>query len=419
MKKIFLILITLLLVFNTYVHANPIDINGEAALLVDADSNRILYEKNMNKKMYPASTTKIMTAILAIEYGKMDEMVLADEEVISLTSGSHIALDYDEEVRFEDLLNALLIASGNDAALALGKHISGSIEGFVEAMNKKAKELGALNTNYTNPHGLHHDNHYTTASDLYLITTYAMKNDTFREIIAKSSYKIPPTNKKDQERVMYTTNKFLYGNEKIYVDGKLVPIRYEGVAGVKTGNTNEAGRCFIGYSNRNGRNIYTIVLNSENAEVFADTIKLMDYGFNNFSTFPIGNKNEFIDNVDIVNGNLPYASAVLESDVYYTLANNESQKIEKKIKVNDELVAPISKGDVLGKVEYYLGDDLIAEASIVSTISIELVPSVKLIGILLKRWYLVLLGLWLFFRVYVVVNKNIRRKRRKASYYRY
>lgn len=421
MKRFFLILLTVILLFNTYVYAQPIDINGEAALMVDAESTRILYEKNAHKKMYPASTTKIMTAILAIEYGKMDEMVLADEEVIRLTSGSHIALDYDELVRFEDLLNALLIPSGNDAALALGKHISGSLDGFIEAMNKKAKEIGALNTNFTNPHGLHDDNHYTTAYDLYLITNYAMKYDLFREIVFKSTYRIPPTNKKPLERIMHSTNKFLHGNEKIYVNGKLVPIEYEGIAGVKTGFTNQAGRCFVGFSKKNGRGIYTVVLNAEGSEVFADTIKLMDYGFNTFTTSPIGHGNEFIDNINIINGSLPYASAVLEKDIYYTLSDNETSGIERKVRINDEIIAPISKGDILGAVEYYLDGKLIAEANIISTISVDLVTSIKLFSFLLQRWYLglfALFGIWLIYRVYVISKKNIRRKRSRVNFYR-
>ncbi len=153
-------------------------------------------KKNPNGKLFPASTTKIMTGILAIEKGHMKDMITIDPEVIDLTYGSHIALDYDEEVSFEDLLNAMLIASANDAALALGKHISGSIEDFVKLMNDKAKEIGAINTNFVNPNGLHDDNHVTTAHDLALIAKYAMENEVFRSIVGKSSYTIGPTNKK-------------------------------------------------------------------------------------------------------------------------------------------------------------------------------------------------------------------------------
>ena len=181
MKRKLIFLMLLIFLFSTYTFtyaSEDLNLNGQAAILIDYESGAILYEKNMDERLYPASTTKILTAILAIEYGKMDEMVTVDPEVISLTKGSHIALDYYEEVSFEDLLNALLIQSANDASLALAKHIAGSIEGFVEMMNEKAKELGAKNTNFVNPNGLHNDNHYTTAYDMALIAKYAMANET-------------------------------------------------------------------------------------------------------------------------------------------------------------------------------------------------------------------------------------------------
>ena len=175
MKKKILIIIALILLFNTYSFADAdLSLVGEGVVMVEFDSGTVLHQKNMNTKLYPASTTKIMTAILAIEHGKMDEIVTIDSDVIDLTDGSHIALDYDEQMSVRDLLNALMVASANDAAAALAKHVSGSVDDFVDLMNQKAQELGATNTNFTNPSGLHDDNHYTTAYDLSLIARYAM-----------------------------------------------------------------------------------------------------------------------------------------------------------------------------------------------------------------------------------------------------
>ena len=174
MKKCALILSFLLLITYSISFADDLNLVGEGAILIDGETGQILYEKNSHKRLYPASTTKIMTAILAIEKGNMEDTVTIDEEIVCLTDGSHIALDVGEEIKFEDLLNALLIESANDAALAIAKHISGSIEEFVQMMNNKAKEIGALNTNFTNPNGLPDEKHVTTAYDLSLIAKYAM-----------------------------------------------------------------------------------------------------------------------------------------------------------------------------------------------------------------------------------------------------
>ncbi len=166
------------------------------------DTGQILYEKDPpHRSMYPASTTKIMTAILALEKGNMDDMVIIDEETVYLTDGSHIALEIGEKVLFKDLVNALLIESANDAAVAIAMHISGNIEEFAELMNHKAKEIGALNTNFTNPSGLPDEKHVTTAYDLSLMAKYAMGIEEFRDIVKNYTYQIPVTNKKRRNQI--------------------------------------------------------------------------------------------------------------------------------------------------------------------------------------------------------------------------
>lgn len=389
----FLFLMIFSMLFNSisFAEDDNLKLAGEGVLLMDYDSNRILYEKNSTKRLYPASTTKIMTAILAIELGNMDDIVKIDDEIVKLTRGSHIALDYNEEMKFEYLLNALLIASANDAALALAKHISGSIEGFVQLMNAKAKELGATNTNFVNPNGLHDDNHYTTAHDLYLISKYAMENKTFRTYVSKSEYTIPPTNKKTEARLIHTTNKFLYGNEKMDLNGKIVPIRYNGIKGIKTGTTPEAKSCLISYAEKDGKKMVSIILKSNTIEVYTDTYKLLDYGFNNFNPTFLGRSNEFIENLNIENGSLPYASTVLNKDVNYLLKTDEVDRIEKNLKFKDKINPPIAKGEVLGSAEYYLDGALIAKQDIVSTIDIKSVPKNNLLDFMLSKWYILLI----------------------------
>lgn len=417
MKRKFVLFLVVIILLNTYSYAagNELNLSGEGAILIDYNSGAVLYEKNIHQKLYPASTTKIMTAILAIEYGMMDDIVTVDPEVIGLTKGSHIALDYDEQMSFEDLINALMITSANDAALALAKHVSGSIQGFINMMNDKAKELGAVNTNFVNPNGLHDDNHYTTAYDLSLIAKYAMSNETFRKFASKSSHTVEPTNKKDEPRYLYSTNEFFYGNNKINLNGQSIPIKYEGVICGKTGYTGNAGNCLVTLAERNGQSLLSVVLKSNGKEVYADTHKLLNYGYDNFNNVIMGHANEFIDNIEIENGTLPYAAIVIDKDVSYTLKANSLDKIERKINFSEEIKAPLSKGDNVGTVEYYLDDTLVGEGDLISTIDVSEIPPVKFYERILDKWYLIVFVALIVLRFVYLFRKSRKRKRRRSS----
>ena len=416
--KFLLILFVFIMTLNStgYASDNSLSLVGESALLVDYNSNRVLYEKDSHKRMFPASTTKIMTAILAIESGKMDDMVEIDAEVVGLTDGSHIALDYNEKVKFEDLLNALMIASANDSAYALAKHVSGSIEGFVELMNDKAAEIGAVDTHFVNPNGLHDDNHYTTAYDLFLIAKYAMENDTFREFASKAQYTIPPTNKKTEARILHTTNKFLYGFDKMDVNGKIMPIKNPSIKGIKTGTTSNAQSCLVSYTEKDGRPMIAVVLKSQRIPVYSDSYKLFEYGYNNYHSISLGHANEFVENLAIENGSLPYASTVLSKDVSYILKNDEKDKVEKALKFKDDIDLPIAIGDVLGSAEFYLDGDLIAKEDIVSTIEILEVQQNGFVKMIFNKWTLLILVLLVIVRTFFLMKKK-KRKRRSSSRY--
>ncbi len=398
-----------MVILSTYSpsYADDLNLSGESAILIDVDTLEILYSKNPHQKLYPASTTKIMTGILAIELGNMDDIVTVDQEVVDLTDGSHIALEPGEELSLEHLINALLIESANDAALAIAKHISGSIDEFVKLMNEKAKAIGALNTNFVNPNGLPHEEHLSTAYDLALMAKYAMENETFREIVKNYTYTIPITNKKSQERNLWSANRLLYSTERINVNGTQTTIKYEGVNGVKTGYTIAAGQCLVTSYEKDGHKLIAVVLKSSGKNIYSDIHKLLNYGTNNFEKVKIGYGNKFIDNFPVENGVIPFVAGITKSDTYYIVEKSKVDLIEEKITKNT-LEAPISKGQVIGKVEYYLDGRKISETDIISTMDIDLIPVPTLLDKIKSKWYLIVFLLLFLIRLW---NLNRRRKR--------
>ena len=416
MKKILLILLLLFLTTYNISFAEDINLSGESAILIDSDTGQILFEKNPHIKLHPASTTKIMTGILAIELANMDDMVTIDDEIVYLTDGSHIALEPGEQMRFEHLLNALLIESANDAALAIAKHISGSIDEFAKLMNDKAKDLGALNTNFVNPNGLTHENHLTTAYDLSLMAKYAMKNPKFREIVCNYTYQIPETNKKTEVRYLKSANRLLYSNIKIDVDGKAVPIKYEGINGVKTGYTVAAQNCLVASAQRGDQNLIAVVLKANGREVYIDIHKLLNYGFDNYEKANIAIKDQFIDNIKISNGTNPLVAGIIKDNLSVSIPKGSVDNIDRKVLIDDEIKAPIQKGETLGVVEFYLQDQLLGQSDIISTLDIEETIPINSPHWFLDKWYIPLIGFLVIIRIIIFLRSKRKRRRRKSLY---
>lgn len=410
---VLLVLAILLCTYSTS-YADELDLSGEAAILIDVDTLEILYSKNPHQKLYPASTTKIMTGILAIELGNLSDIVTVDQEVVNLTDGSHIALEPGEQLSLEHLLNALLIESANDAALAIAKHIAGSVEEFAKLMNEKAKAIGALNTNFVNPNGLPHEAHVTTAYDLALMAKYAMENETFRSIVKNYTYTIPVTNKKSQERVLWSSNRLLYSTEKINVDGVQKSIKYEGVNGVKSGYTVAAGQCLVTSYEKDGHKLIAVVLKSSGKNIYSDTHKLLNYGINNFEKVKVGYANKFVDNFQVDNGVIPYVAGITKSDSFYIVQKGKANSIEERITKND-LEAPISKDEVIGKVEYYLDGKKISETDIIATMDVELMPTPTFMDKVKSKWYLFVFALLFLIRLWNLSRIRRRRYKRRRS----
>lgn len=374
--KFFTILITTIFLFTNISFAEEdISIAAESAILMELNTGNILYEKNIDKQMYPASTTKIMTGILTIEMTNLDDMIIIDAKTPFEIHGSHIALEAGEEISIKNLLNATMIESANDAALALAKHIGGSQEGFAKLMNEKAKSLGAKNTNFITPNGLPNTEHLTTVYDMALITKYALNNDVFCSIVNQSTYTIPPTNKKTEARHLNSENKLLYAKgsaNKISVNGEIRDIYYEGALGVKTGYTDAAQQCLVSYAKRGDMELLSVVFKSSGKNIWIDTHKLLDYGFNNFEAKPVTLKNKYIGNIDVKNGEFPFVAAVSSDELFLMMKKNESLELDENIVLADKIDAPVYKDQVLGIVEYSKNGKVIGKSKIIAAHDVNL-----------------------------------------------
>lgn len=250
------------------------EIDAEAAIVMDADSGAILYQKNMDKKEYPASITKIMTSLLAIENSSPEDTVtFSHDAVFTIEPGSsHIGMRENEKLSMDQSLHALLMASANEVANAISEHVGGgSRDKFIQMMNDRAKEIGCKNTSFQNPHGLHNDNHYTTAYDMALITKEALKHEKFREIISTYSYEIPGTNLIKEKRVFQNHHGML----------PQCKYPYEGCIGGKTGFTSMAGHTLVTCAERNGMTLICVIMKS-GVVCYNETKELLNYGFNSF-----------------------------------------------------------------------------------------------------------------------------------------
>ena len=348
---------------------NPDNIttNSPSVLLMDAKSGNILYSKNIYERRYPASTTKLMTAILTLENCELDEIVTVSHNAIfSIPIGySHASLQEGEKLTVEELLNVLLIPSANDAAVALAEHIAGSVEKFSEMMNEKAKELGCLDTHFVNPNGIHNENHYSTAYDLSLIGKYAMKFEEIMNIAKVSQYTLPKTNKYNKEdRVFNATNALIDNLENYY---------YEYATGLKTGYTDKAGYCIVTTSKKDNIELLGVVIGSDSiSDRYEDCIKLFNYGFENYSYKNLVTSNSIIDTIEIEGATKETKSlnALAKNNIDVLLKNDINvYNLEPKISINSNLTSPISKDAVIGTISYEIAGktystDLIAEHSV-------------------------------------------------------
>ncbi len=275
-------LTTLVLIISMLATAAPVYAESapstvcNSVVLMDADTNQVLYGKNMHETKYPASITKVMTGMLALERGNLsDTLVMSYDAVFSVPRGAaHIALDTDEEISLNDALYAMGVESANDAANGVAEYVSGSMEAFAGLMNERALELGALNTHFVNASGLEDNDHYTTAYDMALIMSQAIKTKGFNDFYSVYQYTMNPTNLQEDYRYFHNSNSFFKGK-----------FEYDGIIASKTGWTPSSKHTLVTAATRNGRTLIAVVMDcSANDDKYEDTMKLLDYGFEHFDT---------------------------------------------------------------------------------------------------------------------------------------
>ncbi len=347
MKKILTALFAAAIILSFSTAAHAVSTSAESAILIEADSKNVIYEKDADTRRGPASTTKIMTAIIAIERCPLDKIVTVAPEAAGV-EGSSIYLYAGERITMESLLYALMLQSANDAAAAIAYEIAGGIDEFAELMNEKAAELGLKDTHFANPHGLDDEEHYTTARELALIARYALENETFRKIVSTEKKSIP-MHDGEATRVLINHNRLLR--------------TYDDIIGVKTGFTKKTGRTLVSAAERDGVTLIAVTLSD--GDDWRDHRAMLDYGFDMYENVELCRTGEFGGEVHVCGGERDEVKVSAGENVFAVLPK-ERAEIGTKIELPRFLYAPVTAGDAVGKVKFYLGAELIGEADIIA-----------------------------------------------------
>lgn len=366
-KRILIAIGLCIALIPSIVNAKEPEITATSGAVIDCIDGKILYSKNMDEKLYPASMTNVLTAILVVENCNMqDEVIVSQSAIDDVQSGYLTAnIKVGEVLQVEQLLNLLLISSYNDVANVLAEHVGGSTEGFAEMMNQKAKEIGCTNSNFVNSHGAHDENHYSTAHDMALIGKYAMQYDEIKSVTSNIFYELGATNAYTKtDRLYQTTNEMLLSGSQNY---------YKYAKGVKTGFTTPAGYCFMAYSQKNDIPLVAVVMKSTTSDSrYEDTEKILEYAYENNTIRTIIQLGTNIQTVNIKNAteDTKKLNVILEETVVAVVnVQNEETNVEPKIELKSNLKAPIEKGEVIGKVTYEIegktySANLIAESEV-------------------------------------------------------
>lgn len=358
MKKFILVSVTFLIIlFSSLINVNtsavPVSAdNSSSEIVMEVSSGRILYQNNAYAKKYMASTTKILTAICIIENCNLDEIVTVTSKTTGI-EGSSIYLEAGEKLSVKDLLFGLMLRSGNDCAETLALYCSGSKEKFAELMNETAKRIGATNSNFTNPHGLPDDNHYTTAYDLALISAYSIKNPVFKEIVSTKSVKIPFTTH-EYDRILVNKNKILKD--------------LDGATGIKTGYTKKAGRCFVASCERNGMELVCVLLNCP--PMFERSKELLNNKFEEYKLYKIFESDNIIDFLNIAESDKT-CGVYIKKDITLPLTDAEYKNLRVVMDYPEFLEKGMKKDAEIGSIKIYSKNSLLFQEKVYTISSTE------------------------------------------------
>ena len=329
-------------------------VSADSAILMDANTGEILYSKNMDAAYPPASTTKIMTALLTLENCKLDDVVTVGKKP-PMADGSKIYIFEGEQLTVKQLLYGLLLSSANDCAEALAEHMGGSVEGFAEMMNKRAKELGCENTNFVNPSGLYDENHKTSSHDLALILGELSTHKEYSEIATTLSYILPATNKSALERPLWNENKLIQKNNTAYY--------YQYCLGGKTGYTIQSQHSYVSVAEKDGRRLVLALVHDSQKTFFRDAINLFDYGYNGFEKVAVYSKGDVVTTYSSGKTSIPLLAT---EDLYYYAEKGTAPNIELKPVDLDLCKMIFSEGEVLATTEVKANGTVIGNLELAS-----------------------------------------------------
>ena len=338
------------------VNSSPPKIEAQAAILIDAKTGQILFEKNSHIRNAPASTTKVLTAIIAIESGRLDEEVKVSARAAN-TAGSSMHLSTGQLISMRELVIGLLLRSGNDAAVAIAEHLAGSVENFVMLMNDKAQSLDAANSHFVNPHGLTAVNHYSTAFDLAWIARYALTNPTFSMIVNTKETNIEWLDRKGKEhdQSLKNTNKLLWLLEE--------------ADGVKTGTTNQAGPCLISSATRGNQKLIAVVLHDHSR--WYDSMQLLKYGFDAFELYEYAVKGDILGSIPVEGGLGPLIDAVVSNNASVVVPTGDYEHVTVYVNLSEQIKAPVYQGQKIGEIVFLVHQQAIKTIDITSGQTIE------------------------------------------------
>ncbi|MBQ1264328.1 MAG: D-alanyl-D-alanine carboxypeptidase [Oscillospiraceae bacterium] len=350
----------------------PFSVKAKAAMLVDMNNGRVIYEQNPDEKIYPASLTKIMTCLLVLENANLSDIVTVSESALADITGdsSTAGLQIGEQMTLENLLYCMMIVSGNETCNVAAEHVAGSVKDFVRMMNERAFELGCTSTHFVNPHGLHDEEHYTTARDLILIAQAALKSETFKQITNTPVFTLPATNL-SEERILTTTNMLIY-------DSTSNGFYYRRASGIKTGYTTPAGRCVVSTAKDNGLYYLALVCGAETSldeygnilmESFPECIKLFNYGFDQFAYHTALSPLYPVTQIGVRNSaSSEFVALAPLTEVKVLLPTDFDEKLlQVDIALTSDAVdAPVASGDSFGKADVYYKGELLGTTQLVA-----------------------------------------------------